>query len=130
MTSSPEEPGTGHAGTPSAVASRIVQWAATRVELIAFELDDEKRIAARDLSRLAAGVACALFSVALLVLGVILIAPPPWRPWVALAFALGFGAAGAVLFRSTLQARRNRPPPFALTLEELKRDREWLKTLK
>jgi uncharacterized membrane protein YqjE len=117
-------------GTPAGVLARVVQLVRTRVELAAFELTEEGRAAVELLILLAAGGALAAFAVLLLTAALILALDPDWRALGAAIVGLAYGGAAAWLFFRVRRILKTRPPPFAATAAELKRDCEWLGTLK
>ena len=104
--------------------SAIVQ---NRLDLIGVEAAEEKL---RLLEALLLGIGfffLSMLGLLVLTVGVLFVVSPDWRPWVLLAFAVLYlgGAAAALL---TLSKRvRAWPPPFAGTIEELKKDLECLR---
>lgn len=113
-------------GSPRGIAGRVIDLIATRIELFAFEFAEERRIAIRVLALVVAGATASLLAIILVTSAGILIFAPQWRPFAAAGFALFYGAGAAWLFFRARKLLRERLPPFASTVTELKRDREWL----
>lgn len=129
------EPGEPERGGPpegavQRLASRVIQWVATRLELFALEFQEERRSAILLLVLLAGGGVLFLLAFVFLTLAAILALDPAWRPLGALVAALLDAAAATFILLRARRLLRDRPPPFAATLGELQRDREWLKNLK
>jgi uncharacterized membrane protein YqjE len=101
-----------------------------RSELLQLELQEEKNRVVELF--IWAGAVCILGMLFLLVLTatIILCASPEYRLWVAIAFCLIY-LAGAVLAFLNLKALiKNASLPLAETMAEVKKDREWLESLK
>jgi uncharacterized membrane protein YqjE len=103
---------------------------ATRIELLGFELAEQRREAVHLLVLVMAGAVLALLGLISLTGAGILALGPAWRPWGAGVIALAYLGGAAWAFLRIRRLLRDRPPPFAATAAELKRDREWLETLK
>ena len=112
------------------IASRLFQWGSTRLELLAFELEEEKRIVLRQVTWLGVAAAAAFLGAIFLPLGIILFLPPEWRGWGGLIIGFLYLGLAFFAFQKTREISRERPSPFSATVAELQRDQEWLKTLK
>ncbi len=117
-------------GTVRGVAGRLLQLVATRIELLVFEFEEERRGAVELILLVAAGATLGLLAVVILTVAAILAFPAEWRAFAALIAGLLYAGVAAWLLLRVRRRIRDRPPPFAATVEELKRDHEWLTTLK
>jgi uncharacterized membrane protein YqjE len=97
-----------------------------RVELFAVEFREEESHALGILAWGLAALFCGMLSVVVLTGTVVLLFEPEVRVYVAGGFCLlYFVGALAALFG--LKARlKNRPAPFAETINQMNKDREWL----
>ena len=125
-----EAPGDSATGSAHGIAARIAQWVTTRFELVAFEFSEERRHLSKLVILGAAAGALALVALFLLTLAVLWTLPPHWRALGAAIIGLIYAATAGVLAWKIRQASLRRPPPFSVTLEELRRDRDWFKSLK
>jgi uncharacterized membrane protein YqjE len=117
-------------GSPRGIAARVAQLVATRVELLGFELNEERRAAVALLILLAAGVTLSLLAVIVLTAAVLLALPPSARAPGAALIGLAYAGGGAWFLLRVRRTLRERPIPFSATIDELRRDREWLESLK
>jgi uncharacterized membrane protein YqjE len=129
VNSDPAE-GAHRAGTTRGLAARVIQLVATRIELLGFELAEQRREAVHLLVLVVAGAVLALLGLISLTSAGLLALGPAWRPWGAVVLALAYLAGAVWALLRIRRLLRDRPPPFAATVAELKRDREWLETLK
>jgi uncharacterized membrane protein YqjE len=97
-----------------------------RLELFALEFREEKARVTFLLFWTAAAAVFGLMALLLITATIVMWVPPQTRIWVLLGFSLLylFGMIGAVL--GVRHHLKHRPPPFATTLAELKKDRQWL----
>lgn len=127
----PENDASGESlpGSARAIAARVAQWVTTRVELVAFEFAEERRHFSRLIVLGAAACVLALAGLVMLTLALLWALPQDWRAPGAAVFALLYiGVASGIALKIRAAITR-RPPPFSATLEELRRDRDWFKTL-
>jgi len=120
----------GLSATARRIAARVLQFGATRFELLAFEFNEERRSLLVLLGFLTGAALGAVFSLALLTLAVLLALPPAGRAWGAAVAAVAYGAVAGWLWTRARRLLRERPSPFSGTVAELKRDRAWIETLK
>ncbi|MBL9138729.1 MAG: phage holin family protein [Verrucomicrobiales bacterium] len=128
----PENDATGEStpGSVSGIAARVAQWVTTRVELVAFEFTEERRHLIRLLVLGAAVGVLAVIGLFLLTLAILWSLPPEWRALGAAIIALLYGGTATAIALKIRSISATRPPPFSATLEELRRDRDWFKSLK
>jgi uncharacterized membrane protein YqjE len=126
----PEAPGEPTTGSAHGIAARIAQWVTTRFELVAFEFAEERRHLSKLIVLGAATGALALVSLFLLTIAVLWALPQHWRALGAAITAVIYAATAAAFAWKIRQAILHRPPPFSTTLDELRRDRDWFKSLK
>ncbi len=123
------EPGaapSGLAGALSRLATSAVDLIRTRGELAALEFDEARDLAKDRLTLLVVGVVCLLtgtFSASAFV--VVLFWDTHRLAALGIVTAAYFLAGALALWRFSVH-RRTDPKPFAATLAELERDREWL----
>lgn len=98
----------------------------TRLELFLLELQEqEERLSAILATAVMLGV-FALMSLMSLSVTILLWTPQGARGWVSGALLAVYGVVTALLARRLQRRLRRRDQPFRTTLEELKKDREWL----
>lgn len=102
----------------------------TRLELLSVELQEEKGRLVELLLWTAATAFLGVIAVMTVTITVVVLAGDTLRPYVLVGFSLlyGLGAWGAA--RTLIHRLRHRPRPFASTLGELKKDRQWLTSRK
>lgn len=127
----PSDDAAGHGPVDLArrVLARSLQLCTTRLELVAVELQEERQHAFRALALLGGGAVLLIIGLTVLLVAGMLALPPEWRPWGGAAAGLVLMAVGMVLLTRCRKLIRDRTPPFAATLAELKRDREWIRSL-
>lgn len=116
----------GLSGSARRLAHNAVAAAQNRIELFALELREEKNQAVGVLIWVCAAVLCGLMALVAITATAILFCPPGARPWVAAGFVALY-VAGAVF--AVFKARRrfeDETPPFSATVEEFRKDQEWL----
>ena len=96
-----------------------------RAELFAVELQEEKTHVIEILLWVSALLFLAMMAVIVLTATVILLFSEELRVYVAGGFCLLY-LAGATWTFFGLKARLKRPIPFSATIDEVKKDREWL----
>jgi len=97
-----------------------------RAELLVVEFQEEKDNAIGLTIWLMAALFFAIMTVIVLTVTIVLIFPEELRVYAAGGFALIY-LIGAVWALLGLKTRlKNRPLPFSATLDEIKKDREWL----
>ena len=98
-----------------------------RVELLAVEFKEEKTNVVQLFIYVALALFFAMMTVIVLTFTVILLFPPEWRVYPAGGFCLIY-LIGTVWSFLALKARlKETGTPFSESLNELKKDREWLK---
>lgn len=116
----------GLSGALARLAAAAVDLVRTRAELAALEFDEARELAKDRLALVVVGVVCLLtgtFGVSAFVVVWF------WDTWRLTALGVVTGAyllVGALAFWRLSVHRRTDPKPFAATLAELERDREWL----
>ena len=101
-----------------------------RGELLQVEAEEEKNQVLELFIWVAVVSVLGFLFLAVLTATVILIFPPEGRVYAAGGFALLY-LTGTGLGLMNLRALiRHAPPPFAATVEEIKKDKEWLESLK
>jgi uncharacterized membrane protein YqjE len=97
----------------------------TRVELFAVELEEEKVHIIEIFLWTTALLFSGMMAVIVLTAIVIMLFREEWRIYIAGAFCLVY-LGGAIWCLFGLRARLKRPMPFSATIEEVKKDRDWL----
>ncbi len=123
--------------SPTGVLTQIKQLVSTglsalqnRGELFLLELEEEKTHAMELLVwAMAVGLLGLMFLIVFTGL-VILLFPPPLRIWAIMGFCILY-AVGALLALLNLKSiLKTGAPPFAGSVNEMKKDREWLESSK
>jgi uncharacterized membrane protein YqjE len=128
-TPSDDTAGQGPVDLARRVMARALQLVSTRLELFTLELHEERQHAVRSLGLLAGGALLLVIGLMVLLVAGLLALPPEWRPWAGAAVGLIFITLGTVLITRCRRLLRDRTPPFAASLAELERDREWIRSL-
>src|SRR6266566_1240570 len=97
-----------------------------RAELLAVEFQEEKDHAIELIMWVMALLCFALMTFLLLSVTIILIFPDNLRVYAAGGLALVYLAGGIWSLLRLRTRLKNRPIPFSSTIEEIKKDREWL----
>jgi uncharacterized membrane protein YqjE len=124
----------GEPSAPTLIESlrRLAAGAAStvqnRIELFAVELQEEKSWLVWTFLWAAACVAFGILAVISVSVTIVWLSPPEWRSYelVALSLLLAVAFVSAVLALRKLV--RERPPPLADTVSELKKDIEWIRS--
>jgi len=114
----------GLAASGRRLAGLVMELLADRLELAGLELREAKIRLVQYLLLALLGLALLLGGLALIVLAVMLALPPQWRPMAAAAGAAVSLALGGLTLAGLRRRLARRPPAFARTIEELKKDRE------
>lgn len=96
------------------------------VGLIGVELEEAREGLVRMVVLGMLGAGALLLCLQAVMLGVIVLADPSWRPYAIGGMALVFLLMGAVCLAAAHRAALRAQTPFAATLEELRRDKERL----
>ncbi len=104
----------------------FLQAVQTRLEILSVELQEEKWRLVQLLLLAGAAVFLSVIAVITVTITIAILAGPEWRPYVLCGFSLLYVGATVFTARALQRCLRERPPPFASTLETLKKDREWL----
>lgn len=110
------------------IGSTLLAAVQTRLELVAVELEEEQQRFLRLLLWAGAALFFALLAVILITLAVVLACPPSVRLYVLAGFCLlylGLAVAAACSVRGQI---RNRPRPFAGSLDQLKKDADCVRS--
>jgi len=116
----------GWTGAARRLASNTVGAVQNRIELFALELREEKNQAVGVLIWVCVTVLCALMALVAFTAMVILFIPEDKRAWAAGGFLILY--LGLAVF-ALLKARgrmSDETPPFSATIEEFRKDQEWL----
>lgn len=123
------EPGaapSGLSGALSRLAASAVDLVRTRAELAAIEFDEARELAKDRVALLVVGLVCVAMGLIAATAFVVVLFWDTYRltalGLVTVAYLLG----GLIAFWRFSEHRRSDPRPFAATLAELERDREWL----
>jgi uncharacterized membrane protein YqjE len=107
-------------------ADTASEMASDRIELLLLEWREEKARLFNSLW-LACVAGLSVFMIAVLVTGLaIYLSAPIARPWTAAGFILLYGATALWAARKVRQTFSADHPPFYASLQELRKDREWL----
>jgi uncharacterized membrane protein YqjE len=124
MTNSDQD--SGWTATTRRLASNAVGAVQNRIELFALELREEKNQAVSVLIWVCAAVLCGLMALFAITATVILFVPPGARPYVAGGFAVLYLALAVVAYLRARARMKDETPPFSATIDELRKDHEWL----
>jgi len=124
MAGESEERG-GWLGTFTRLRDHLLELGGNRLELFSLEVQEARWRLVDLLVRLLLAAVLALL--ALLVFTTLIVLLLPWPPAATLAGLLALYAGGATVVFAGLRRRlREDPPPFRKTIEEFRKDREWL----
>lgn len=124
MTNNDHPPGL--AGSARRLADNALAAVQTRIELFALELREEKTSAIELLIWVCTALFFSMMAVIALTVTIVLVFPPEKRVFVAGAFVFLY-LIGAIWAFTRVKARlKNQSTPFPETINEFKRDREWL----
>ena len=125
-TSAPDPP-EGLKASAHRAAALFVRTLQNRAELFGLELEGEGRWVVSALVWTAAAIFFAVLAITIVTITVVILVPTDARPWVLLAFSALylFLALGAIL--GARKHFRTRRPPMADTINELKKDLDWIR---
>lgn len=121
--SSPPE---GLKSTLRRTAGLFIRTLQNRAELFGLELEEEGRWVVAALVWTAAAIFFAVLSIGIVTVTVLLIVPDAARPWVAIGFSVVYLSLAAGAISGLKRHFTNRRPPMADTINELKKDLEWI----
>jgi uncharacterized membrane protein YqjE len=116
----------GWTATTRRLASNAVGAVQNRIELFALELREEKNQAVSVLIWVCAAVLCGLMALVAVTATVILFVPEDKRAYAAGGFAILYLALAVMAFLRARSRLKDEPPPFSATIDELRKDHEWL----
>ena len=108
------------------LTSNAVGAVQNRMELFALELREEKNQAVGVLIWVSAAVLCGLMGLVAITATVILFVPENKRAYAAGGFAILYLALAAFAFIKARGRMRDETPPFSATIDEFRKDHEWL----
>lgn len=124
MTNNDHDSGLG--ASTRRLAQNAMAAVQNRVELFALELREEKNQAVNVLIWVCTAVLCGLMALVAVTATAILFCPEDKRGYVAGGFTI-FYLAGAVFAYLKARGRmKDETPPFSATIEEFRKDQEWL----
>jgi len=118
-----ELPGVGFLANVRQLLATLLEIVQVRLELLAAELEQEKRRVFSALVLTAVALVCLALGLVMLSVAVLLIFWDSYRVWAACALALLFGGGGAYLLVCAKQRLRAPSGLFVHSLAELQRDR-------
>ena len=116
----------GLAAATRRLAQNALGAVENRIELFALELREEKNQAVHVLIWVCTAVLCGLMALVAVTATVILFCPEDKRPYVAGGFAILYLAAALFAYGKARRHMKDETPPFSATLEEFRKDQEWL----
>jgi len=117
---------TGLGASTRRLAQTAVAAFQNRIELFALELREEKNQAVDVLIWVCLAALCGLMALVAVTATVILFFPEDKRAYAAAGFAVLY-LAGAVLAYLKMRGRmKDETPPFSATVNEFRKDQEWL----
>jgi uncharacterized membrane protein YqjE len=122
---------------PPSLLSRVKAIGATglaslqnRSELFILELEEERsRLIEMLVWALVAGLLGLMFLAVLTIL-IVMLFPPDERIWALTGFCVLYLIGGVLALLNLKSLLRSGPPPFAESVNEIKKDSEWLESLK
>lgn len=110
-----------------AIAGNLLAQVRCRVELFAFEVQEEKKRVIRQLTRLATAILLAGIGFVFLNVTVVVLAPSELRWAVLLSLGVAYLAVAGLLLVKLRDELKHGAKPFSETLNELRKDRECLR---
>ena len=112
------------------LAVTLLSTLQNRIELIGLELQEEKVWLIQTLLWVAAAVFFCGFACALVTLTLVWLCPPPARPYVLIILCLVYIGLATAACRGLRRQLLEKPPVLNDTVAELKKDIQWLRSLK
>jgi uncharacterized membrane protein YqjE len=109
------------------LAARLLGMAHTRVQLLALDLEEERRHFLAMLVLILLAAFCLGLAVTLLTTLLIVACWDSHRLWVLLGLAMGYGCAGVLTVWCTARRMREKSSPFATSLAEMRSDTQQLR---
>ena len=108
----------------------LVDTLRNRVELFAVEMEEEKHWLIATLLWTAAAILFGMLAIIFVTLTIVVLCPEPARPWVLGGFCVLYVALALSAFSGLRKKLRDKPPPLAGTVGELKKDLAWIQSQK
>jgi len=108
------------------LASNAVGVVQNRVELFALELREEKNQAVGVLIWVCTAVLCGLMALVAITATVILFVPEDKRGYAAGGFAAVYLGLAVFAYLRARARMKHEAPPFSATIDEFRKDQEWL----
>jgi uncharacterized membrane protein YqjE len=105
---------------------KVLETVQTRLELVGLELREERGRLWGLLVASAAGLILGTVGGVVLTVALALALPSDWRVGTLAACGIIYLAAAAILLLRVRSRLKHGPPPFAETVLQIKKDREWL----
>lgn len=118
--------GAGLVAALQRMGGHVLELLQVRLELIGSEVEAQKLRLFAGLMTMLLALLFAAAGLALLSVGLLLLAPAEWRWAAALGLALAHGIAAYLVWRRALERISSPGGPFALSVAELERDRDAL----
>lgn len=118
----------GLTGAFRRLAEALLSTAQNRFELLATELQEEKNWLIATLLWTAAAIFFCGLAIIFVAGTVVYITPDGARPWVLAAFCVIFLYLATSAIVGLRRALKDKPPPLADTIGELKKDIDWIRS--
>lgn len=116
----------GWTGAARRLASNAVGAVQNRIELFALELREEKNQAVSVLIWVCAAALCGLMALVAFTAMVILFVPEDKRAYAAGGFLILYLGLAVFAFLKARGRMSDETPPFSATIDEFRKDQEWL----
>ena len=120
--------GRGLGGTLRRLGDTLLSTLHNRVQLLGVELEEERAWLISTLIWTAAAVFLSGLTVVLVVITAVWLSPESARPWVLVGFTAIFTLLSVNSIACLRRQITTKPPPFAATGAELKKDIEWIRS--
>jgi uncharacterized membrane protein YqjE len=124
----PEEHTESAAGSVRRTVATVLRILQNRVELLGLELEEEGRWAVSAMVWTACAVFFAVLAILLGTITVVMLVPESWRGWFLGGFAVLYAFLAFSAVSGVKKHFRSRRPPLADSVNELRKDLEWIQS--
>jgi uncharacterized membrane protein YqjE len=124
----PPEHNSGVTASLHGVVETLVRTVQNRAELVGLEIEQEGRWLLAALTWLTASMFLALLALTCLTITIVLLFSEAVRPWILLGFSVLYATLTFVAVKGVMKHFRERRPPLADTVNELKKDLDWIRS--
>jgi uncharacterized membrane protein YqjE len=123
-----EEPAESLRGSSRRIAETVLRIIQNRAELFGLEIEEEGRWVVAALIWTAATIFFAVLAITIVTVTLVMLLPAEARPWCLVGFSVIYLALATAACLKTRKLLRTRRSPMSDTVNELRKDLEWIQS--